>query len=409
MARNKLSATQVKAAVKPGRYGDGDGLYLVVRQDGGKTWTFIFIRNHVRREMGLGPYGSGTGQVSLADARIKADEIRTILGRSGDPFSETEDRIARKKPRTFSEAVKAFLLTREEKWKNPKHRAQWEMTLGEAYCKSLLKMDVAAIKTDHVVGVLSPHWKTKNETASRLRGRIERVLDYARVAGWRDGENPARWTGHLEHLLAKPEVKLKRGHHAALPYDEVSAFMSALGGVKGFGARALEFLILTAARTGEVLKATWDEFDIEAAVWTVPAERMKSGREHRVPLSREALAIIKAMQKVSMSRFVFPGTKEGKPLSDMTMQKCLRTLAYDDRATVHGFRSAFRDWAGDRSNFQREVIEAALAHIVGDAAEQAYRRSDALEKRRRLMAAWSAYLAAPAKVAGEVVPIRKAP
>jgi integrase len=359
--------------------------------------------------MGLGPYGSGTGQVSLADARIKADEIRTILGNSGDPFSETEARIARKKPHTFAEAVKAFLLTREDKWKNPKHRAQWEMTLGEAYCKSLLKMDVATIKTDHVVDVLSPHWKLKNETASRLRGRIERVLDYARVAGWRDGENPARWTGHLEHLLAKPEVKLKRGHHAALPYDEVATFMDELGNLKGFGARALAFLVLTAARTGEVLKATWDEFDLEAAVWTVPAERMKAGREHRVPLSREALVIVKAMQKIRVSQFVFPGAKEGKPLSDMSMQKCLRTLAYDDRATVHGFRSAFRDWAGDRSNFQREVIEAALAHIVGDAAEQAYRRSDALEKRRRLMAAWSAYLAAPAKATGEVVPIRKAP
>lgn len=403
MARNKLTATQVKAATKPGRLGDGDGLYLVVRKDGAKAWSFIFIRAGVRREMGLGPVGSGTGQVSLADARVKAEEIRTILGRGGDPFSETEERKAKKKPHTFEEAVKSFLQTLDGKWKNAKHRAQWEMTLGDAYCKTILKKKVSAIETDDIKAVLEPHWKEKNETASRLRGRIERVLDYARVSGWRDGENPARWKGHLEHLLAKPDTKLKRGHHAALPFIELPEFFGKLTGVTGYGARALEFLILTAARTGEVLKAEWPEIDLESAVWTVPKERMKSGREHRVPLSKPAVAILKQMQAASLNKFVFPGMKADKPLSDMTMQKVLRTLEYDNRATVHGFRSAFRDWAGDRTNFQREVIEAALAHIVGDKAEQAYRRSDALEKRRLLMDAWSSF--ATVKHDGKVIAI----
>ncbi|WP_413709156.1 tyrosine-type recombinase/integrase [Rhizobium sp. Rhizsp82] len=392
MARNKLTATQVKAATKPGRLGDGDGLYLVIRKDGGKAWVFIYVRNGKRKEMGFGAVGSGTGRVSLADARVKAEEARSILGRGGDPFLEMEERKARKKPHTFEEAVAALLKSLDGKWKNPKHEAQWKMTLGAAYCKRLLKKNVAAIDTDDIVAVLQPHWKEKNETASRLRGRLERVLDYARVAGWREGENPARWKGHIEHLLAKPEEKLKRGHHAALPYIEMPDFMKATAGVTGFGARALEFLILTAARTGEVLKATWAEIDLDAAVWTVPKERMKAGREHRVPLCPRAIEILKAMLKVRISDYIFPGLKEKSPLSDMTLQKVLRTLEYADRATVHGFRSAFRDWAGDRTNFPREVIEAALAHIIGDEAERAYRRSDALEKRRRLMDAWANFL-----------------
>ncbi|MCV9997666.1 tyrosine-type recombinase/integrase [Pararhizobium sp. YC-54] len=392
MPRNKLTATQIKAATKPGRLGDGDGLYLVIRKDGRKSWSFLYIRNGVRREMGLGAFGSGTGQVSLADARVKAEEIRTILGRSGDPFAETEERKAKKQAHTFQQAVTAFLKSLEGKWKNEKHRAQWEMTLGEAYSKRLLKMNVAAITTDDVVAVLEPHWKEKNETASRLRGRIERVLDYARVAGWRSGENPAKWKGHLEHLLAKPDEKMKRGNHAAIDFAEMPAFMIELGTLGGISARALEFLILTAARTSEVLLATWDEIDLTNAVWTVPAERMKAGREHRVPLTKQAMQILTAMQSTRLNDFVFPGMKKDSPLSNMSMQKCLRALEKDQVATVHGFRSAFRDWAGDRTTFQREVMEAALAHSVGDKAEQAYRRSDALEKRRKLMDAWANYI-----------------
>lgn len=392
MARNKLTATQIKAATKPGRLGDGDGLYLVTRKDGRKSWSFLFIRGGVRREMGLGPFGSGTGQVSLADARVKAEEIRTILGRSGDPFAETEERKAKKQSRTFQQAAEAFLKNLEGKWKNEKHRAQWEMTLGEAYCKHLLKINVAAISTDDIVAVLEPHWKEKNETASRLRGRIERILDYARVAGWRNGENPAKWKGHLEHLLTKPDEKMKRGNHAAMAFTEMPSFMTELGALGGISARALEFLILTAARTSEVLLATWDEVDLTNAVWTVPAERMKAGREHRVPLTKQAIQILTGMQSTRLNDFVFPGMKKDSPLSNMSMQKCLRVLEKDQVATVHGFRSAFRDWAGDRTTFQREVMEAALAHSVGDKAEQAYRRSDALEKRRKLMDAWSNYI-----------------
>ncbi|CUX15206.1 MULTISPECIES: integrase arm-type DNA-binding domain-containing protein [Agrobacterium] len=392
MARNKLNTTQIKAAKEPCRLSDGDGLYLVVRKGGGKTWSFIYIRGGKRRELGLGSFGSGTGQVSLAGARVKADEIREILGAGGDPFKETESRKTQKKPTTFEQAVAAFLATRADKWRNDKHRAQWSMTLGDAYCKRLLKMPVSSIDTDDVVAVVLPVWKEKNETASRLRGRIERVLDYSRVAGWREGENPARWKGHLEHLLPPVDEKLKRGHHAALPYIEMPTFCQELKSVGGFGARALEFLILTAARTGEVLGATWDEIDMDAGIWTVPALRMKAKREHRVPLSKQALAVLEGMKAVRMNDFVFPGTKENSGLSNMSMQKVLRTLDYADRATVHGFRSAFRDWAGDRSTFQREVIEAAMAHVVGDEAERAYRRSDAIEKRRRLMQAWSGFV-----------------
>lgn len=402
MASKKLTSTQIKAAKEPCRLSDGDGLYFVARRGGSRTWSFVYIRNGKRRELGLGSFGSGTGQVSLAAARAKADEIREILGRGGDPFSETAERKAKKTPKTFEEAVADFLNARQDKWRNVKHRAQWAMTLGPAYCKTLLKRSVATIDTDDVVAVLSPVWKIKNETASRIRGRIERVLDFARVSGWREGENPARWKGHLEHLLAPVDDKLSRGHHAALPYAEIPEFFQALKGVNGFGAKALEFLLLTAARTGEVIGATWSEIDLEGGIWTVPAERMKSGREHRVPLSKQALEILEHMRSLRMSDYVFPGAKEGRGLSNMSLQKVLRTLGYADRATVHGFRSAFRDWAGDRSNFPREVLEAALAHVVGDKAEQAYRRSDAIEKRRKLMAAWANF--ATAKPVGNVVP-----
>lgn len=390
MARNKLRDTQVKAASKPGKLGDGDGLYLYVSKAGTKSWVFVYIRNSKRREMGLGPYGSGTGHVSLTGARVKADEVRTILGRGGDPFTEMAERQASAKGSTFAECAALFLAGKRDTFRNDKHKDQWAMTLGDAYCSSIRGMAVSAIATEHVVAVLEPIWVDKHETASRLRGRIERVLDYARVEGLRTGENPARWKGHLEHRLPKPEQKLKRGHHAAMPFADLPAFMAKLRKQTGAGAAALAFTILTAARTGETIGARWDEIDLAAKVWTVPAERMKANRLHRVPLSSAAVGVLSAMQAVRQSEFVFAGAKRGRPISNMTMAKALSTGGAE-AFTVHGMRSAFRDWVHESTNFPGELAEAALAHIVGDETERAYRRGDALAKRRKLMDSWASF------------------
>lgn len=393
MARNKLTVSQLKAKTTPGRIGDGDGLYLHVAPAGTKSWVFVYVRAGRRFELGLGSFGSGTSRVTLADARAKADEIRAILGRGGDPRKEIAERRTAAAPKTFGDCADAFLSGKKGTWRNEKHRAQWEMTLGDAYCRRLREKSVAEITTEDVVAVLEPHWRDKHETASRLRGRIERVLDFAKVEGVREGENPARWKGHLEHRLARPERKLVRGHHAALPYPELPAFMGKLRQQKGTGARALEFTILTAARTGETMGSQWGEFDLGAKVWTIPAERMKAGREHRVPLSAPVLHILKEAAKTRRNDFVFPGARDRRPISNMTMAKALAAAGAGD-FTVHGFRSSFRDWVHEATTFPGDLAEAALAHVVGDETERAYRRGDALEKRRKLTAAWARYLSA---------------
>jgi integrase len=264
------------------------------------------------------------------------------------------------------------------------------MTLT-VYCEHLRGKPVSEVSTDDVLKVLKPLWATKAETASRLRGRIERVLDFARARGQRSGENPARWRGHLDAILPR-RAKLTRGHHKALPFQAVPKFMAQLRERKGTAPRALEFAVLTAGRSGEVLGARWDEMDLEAKVWTVPARRMKAGREHRVPLSSRTVEILHAMQEMRTSEYVFPGSKQGRPLSVMALEMVLRRMKVD--ATVHGFRSAFRDWVGERASFPRELAEAALAHLVGDAVERAYRRGDALEKRRELMETWARFVGA---------------
>ncbi|MDX0966499.1 tyrosine-type recombinase/integrase [Sinorhizobium medicae] len=387
MARNLLTVTEIKNSSKP-KLRDGDGLWLHTSSAGNRHFVFIYIRHGRRREMGLGTYGTGTGQVSLAAARAKAEEIRAILGRGGDPFTEMEERQERVKPTTFGQCADDLVDAMESQWRNEKHRAQWRMTLTE-YAKALRKMPVAEVTTDDVVRVLKPIWTTKAETASRLRGRIEKVLDHAKVRGLRTGENPARWKGHLDHILPKAG-KLKRGHHAAMPYADVPAFMKKIREASGVGARALEFTVLTASRTGETMGARWAEFDFKENVWTVPAERMKGGREHRVPLTDRVLAVLTEMQKRSVNDFVFPGSKANTPISNMTMSKVMKTYEAD-AFTVHGFRSAFRDWASEETDFQGEVAEAALAHITGDETERAYRRGDVLEKRRKLMEAWETY------------------
>lgn len=367
--------------LKPGRHGDGGGLYLNVKDGGSKSWIFLFKRGGVRSAAGLGSYPS----VTLAEARKRAAEFRAVVASGEDPRSK---KLEQSEP-TFAECVDQFLESMEGQWRNEKHRAQWRSTLGPNYCESLLTMKVSSIATDDLLGVLTPIWTQKAETASRIRGRIERVLDYAKVRGWRSGENPAMWRGHLKSILPAPR-KLTRGHHAALPYPEVPAFFKLLGERDAMAARALELLILTAARSGEVLGARWQELNLAGGIWTVPGERMKAGRPHRVPLSDPAVRLLTQLNEVRQSEFVFPGQREGKQLSGMSMEMQLRRMNFH-HITVHGFRSSFRDWAGEETNHPREVAEAALAHVVGDATERAYRRADALERRRGLMEDWASH------------------
>lgn len=368
--------------LKPGRHSDGGGLYLNVAPGGTKSWIFLYSRGGKRRARGLGAYP----EVKLALARKRAEKLRSELAETG---SIPEKQSSSVEP-TFAECVDQFLVSMEGQWRNSKHRAQWRMTLGEAYCRHLLHRHVSAISTDDVLAVLNPVWAKKPETASRLRGRIERVLDFAKVRGWRGGENPALWRGHLKNVLP-PRQRLSRGHHAAMPYGELPEFMARLKTSEATAARALEFAILTAARSGETLGARWEEIDFPRLVWILPAERMKAGRQHRVPLSDGALGVIERMWDMRTSEFIFPGQKAGHPLSSMSMEMLLRRMKVNS-ATVHGFRSSFRDWVAEETDFPSEVAEAALAHVSGDATERAYRRGDVLMKRRQLMKAWSDFL-----------------
>lgn len=390
---NKLSDVKVKAAKKTGRHSDGGGLYLNVSPTGTKSWLFMWVVAGKRREMGMGAYPA----VSLSDARKKAEANRSTLEAGGDPIAE---RSKEAEP-TFGECADQFLASMQGQWRNEKHRAQWKMTL-ESYATTIRFKRVSLVSTDDILKVLTPIWREKPETASRLRGRLERVLDFAKAKGWRSGENPALWRGHLKSILPARQ-KLTRGHHAALPYQEVPAFVARLRGLEALAARALEFTILTAARSGETLGATWGEMDMEKAVWTVPARRMKAGKEHRVPLTAGALAILKPLNEARVSDFVFPGQRKGRPLSGMAMEMLLRRM--DMEVTTHGMRSGFRDWCGDATNFPRDLAEQALAHKVGDATEQAYRRSTALDKRRKMMEAWNAFCDRPES--GKVVQLRR--
>jgi integrase len=336
--------------------------------------------------MGLGSVKTGVG---LAEARAARDEARRVRQSGRNPIEVRREarRRAASKP-TFGEIADALLEAKAHEWRNEKHREQWRWSLTEAVAE-LRPRSVDEIGTEAILAVLKPLWIAKPETASRLRGRVEAVLDAAKAQGHRSGENPAAWRGHLSHLLPK-RSKLKRGHHAAMPYADVPALMTKLWVQNSIAATALEFCILTATRTGEVLGARWSEMDMAGKVWTVPAGRMKSAREHRVPLSERALAILEKLSPMRTGTFVFPSPRGVRSLSHVAMAKVLARLGIQG-VTVHGFRSAFRDWAGNETHFAREVAEAALAHVIGDKAEQAYRRSDALEKRRKLMDAWAAY------------------
>ena len=377
----------------------------ISRAGASRQWVYVFQWQGSRKEMGLG----SLADVELGEAREAAMAARKLVRGDKNPIEvRREARAAIARPTsvpTFGEAAEALIKDLEVGWRSPKHRAHWRATLDQ-HAATLKHMPVDRVGTEDVLEVLKPLWTTKPDTASKLRGRIERVLDAARARGQRTGENPARLRGHLALLLPK-QPRLVRGHHPALPFDQVASFAAELRQLDQGSAIALELVILTAARTGEVLGATWAEIDEAAAVWTVPAERMKGGREHRVPLAPRALEILEAMKPLRREgELIFPGARKGRPMSGMAMEMLLRRMKRAD-ITVHGFRSTFRDWAGDRTGFQREVIEAALAHIVGDKAEQAYRRGDALEKRRKLMEAWAAYVATPAIVNRNVVDLRR--
>ncbi len=393
MAGN-LTARKVSTA-KPGKYSDGGNLYLIVSPTGARKWVLRFTWRGKAKEMGL---GSAT-TVDLANARDRATAARRKVTLGINPI---DDRKRDNGIPTFGAMADSVRETLSAGFRNEKHKAQWKSTL-ETYAASLRARPVDSIATDDVLGVLKPIWTEKAETASRLRGRIEKVLDAAKAKGFRDGENPARWRGHLDHLLPKPS-KLARGHHAAMAYEDVAAFVSQLREREATAAIALEFCILTAARSGEVLGARWSEIDLDKKIWTVPANRMKAGREHRVPLSARAGSLLKRIAKLQTGDFIFPGQARGKPLSNMAMEMMLRRMKIEN-ATVHGFRSSFRDWAGNLTSFPREVTETALAHVIGDKAEQAYRRSDALEKRQKLMEAWAAYC--EPRHSGKIVQLRK--
>jgi integrase len=348
-----------------------------------------------QRPMGLG----SARDVPLKDARELAEACRRAVSLGRDPKTVLAEASGEM---TFDTAARELIDSMATGWRNAKHRAQWRMTvLGEMlakngstrktrfdYCGSIRTKPVSKLTTEDALRVLQPLWRSRPETANRLRGRCERVWDLAKARGHCSGENPFRWRGHLDKLLPK-RARLTRGHHKAMRFADVPAFVGSLQAMQRVAPRALEFTILTAARSGEVLGARWDEIDLRNKLWTVPAERMKGGREHRVPLSDRAVGILKGLSQARMSDFVFPGFKRGFPLSSTALEAVLRRAKVD--VTTHGFRLSFRDWAGDKTPFARDVVEAALAHAIENRTEAAYRRSDALEKRRALMAAWGAY------------------
>ncbi len=394
-ALNKLTARRV-ATAEPGKYGDGGGLYLLVDKAKNRRWVIRYTFDGGYRDMGAG----SVADVSLARAREIAADVRVKVLAGTDPISARSVPLpVPAKVVTFGDMADGFMRDRESMWRSAIHRAQWRQTL-ETQAAALWKMPVADVDTTAVLGVLRPMWGEKAETARRLRGRIERVLDAARAAGHRSGENPARWAGHLSAILPAP-AKLTRGHHAAMSYAAVPAFVTVLRAREAVSARALELVIVTAARSGEVRGMTWGEVDFGEAVWTVPAARMKGKRIHRVPLSRRAVEILAELKPESPDRsaLIFPNGA-GKAHSDMVFTALLKRMRNVDPAlphfTTHGFRSSFRDWAAEETDHPREVIEAALAHLVGDDTERAYRRGDALEKRRALMDHWTTFLAGTA-------------
>jgi integrase len=395
----RLKALEVSRIHEPGLHPDGGGLYLQVTgaEAQARSWLFRYRVAGRERQMGLG----SASLVSLSEARRKASEARRLRADGVDPIearraASERIKLDARRTMTFRECAEAFFAAKRAGWRNAKHAHDWRASLEQHAYPVLGPLPVGSIDTELVLKVLQPIWETKTETAGRVRGRIETVLDWAKVKGYRQGDNPARWRGHIDHLLAARSKVRPVVHHAALAYAELPAFMARLIGQGGVAARALEFTILTAARTSETLHATWGEIDVVAKVWTIPANRMKSGKEHHVPLSDAALACLDHLHILLGPDLpvVFPGTKTGRPLGGTAM---LRVLAEMDRSdlTVHGFRSSFRDWAAETTYFPNEMVEMALAHAVGSKVEGAYRRGDLFLKRRQLMDAWASFLARP--------------
>jgi len=408
MARavGKLSSLDVARSKKRGYYGDGGGLYLLVGPNGAKSWVFRFRKEGKLREMGLGPLHT----IGLAEARQKAQDCRRKRLDGIDPIEAKRAALATArlddaKTMTFRQCAESYIKAHRAGWRNPKHAEQWPSTLATYVYPVFGALPVQAIDVGLVLKALEPIWTVKPETASRVRGRIESVLDWATARGCRQGENPARWRGHLENLLPKKSKVRRVEHHAALSYDELPEFMAELRQQEGIAARALEFAILTVARTSAVIVAQWSEFDLSARLWTLPAERMKAGREHRAPLSDRAIAILEEMRRLHGGDFVFPGATRHHPIGETSFFVLVRRMGRGD-LTAHGFRSTFSDWCGERTNFPAEVREMALAHTVNDKVEAAYRRGDLFQKRRQVMDAWARF--ATTAPDGNIVPIAAA-
>jgi len=387
---SKLTARGVQTA-GTGKHEDGEGLRLVVSPTGARKWVLRVTVEGKRREMGLGSYPA----VSLADARSKASDARRLVRDGQDPI--TVRKVEPERIPTFDEAAARYIEGHSPGWSNAKHADQWRNTL-ETYAAPVIgSKPVDQIGTEDVLKILQPIWTTKTETAKRVQGRIENILDWSTARKYRAGENLARWRGHLDKLLPKPTKVAKPVHHPAMPYHDVPAFMVELEGNCSVSALALRFLILTACRTGEVIGAQWPEVDLEARAWTIPAARMKAGQTHRVPLSDAAMDVLQALPRVDGNSYLFVGARHGRPLSNMALLQLMRGMGYGvggDRGAYvpHGFRSAFRDWSGEVSSFPRDVCEMALAHVIANKVEAAYRRGDLFEKRRLMMNAWAEFV-----------------
>lgn len=404
-----LTPLAVKNA-KPGRHADGGGLHLLVKESGARSWVYRFMLSGKSRDIGLG--AAGPDGISLSQARDARDALRLKVKAGIDPLEECQReaaealaaaQAAQVAGMTFKAVAETYIGANEGSWRNDKHRQQWKNTLATYVYPVIGELPVAEVGTAHVLQILEPIWKAKAETASRVRGRMETILDAAKARGYREGENPARWRGHIAQILPA-RSRLTRGHHKAMPYEAIPVFVGALHKRGAVAALALEFTILTAARTGEVIGAKWDEVDLEKAIWTIPASRMKAGKEHRVPLSPRAVEILKSTLGLR-KEWLFPATK-GEKMSGMAMTMLLRRMKFD--VTVHGFRSGFRDWSAECTGYAHEVAEMALAHTIESNVERAYRRGDLFDKRRRLMADWATYCANGGAVGAKVTPIRRA-
>ncbi|MGN5517894.1 integrase arm-type DNA-binding domain-containing protein [Halopseudomonas sp. Lyrl_26] len=394
-----LTAKSVEKLIRTldaGMHNDGDGLYLRIRKTGSSSWIYRYRFNSKLRDMGLGSYP----EVSLAEARGLAAEARKLARTGTDPLEERQkqrEELEAEKIRqaaqaiTFQEVAQDYIEAHRPGWKNVKHAGQWVSTLQTYAYPKIGHLPPSEVSTEHVLEILKPIWTKIPETASRVRNRIELVLDAAKATGLREGENPARWRGHLDKLLPKRSKVSKVRHHPALPWTEASRFMKELAQQTGLAYRALEMTILTCCRTSEVLGAQWSEIDLKTDTWTIPAERMKADKEHRVPITAQLKSLLEQLPRVDNSPYLFPGQKKGQPLSNMSMLMGLRRMGYS-HITVHGFRSTFRDWAGENTAHPRDVCEQALAHTLDSAVESAYRRGDMFEKRQKLMEDWANYL-----------------